>query len=158
MRNFENDKYIIKENYYGDVKLTKNNTSKKVDLSKPTDILDHRVKPQIMPTIYTNSNLPINVQRQSNKRVYLTKPKDIITKEKKSVQAEMLLQKVIVEEHIKRQQKKITISSSSLIILVIISLIPVIVYVMNNGLEVYDAISLIVPIIILISKFIEYKK
>lgn len=151
----DNDKYIIKEDYHGDIKLTKINISKKVDLSKPTDNLNHRVKPQVMPTLYTNNNPPSNINT-STKRVCLTKPEDIVTKEKKSAQAEMLLQKVIVEKHIKRQQKKITISS--LIILVIISLIPVIVYVMNNGLEVYDAISLIIPIIILISKFMEDKK
>lgn len=94
----DNDKYIIKEDYHGDIKLTKINISKKVDLSKPTDNLNHRVKPQIMPTLYTNNNPPSNINT-STKRVCLTKPEDIA----KATKAEELFQEVMIEHHYKRK-------------------------------------------------------
>lgn len=149
----ENDKYIIKEDYHGDVKLTKNNT-KKIDLSKRTDILDHRVKPQVMPTIYINSNPPQKINH-SNKKVCLTKPEDIVAKEKKSMKAEMLFETILAEEQSKKQQKKINIY---LIITILVSLIPIVAYVVNNGLEFKDTLALLILPTILICRLIDNKK
>lgn len=71
-------------------------TSKKVDLSKPTDTLNHIVKNQGMPMVYYNDNpLSTNV----HKKVCLTKPND--KKDEKSKRAEMLLNRVILEEEFK---------------------------------------------------------
>lgn len=73
MKNIENNTYIINEDYHGDAKLTKNN-SKKVDLSKPTDALDHRVKHNIEPLKVSSSN----------EKICLTKPKDIVNTTEKT--------------------------------------------------------------------------
>lgn len=153
MKNIENNKYIIKEDYHGDIKLIKNNT-KKVDLSKPTDILDHRVKPKMMPTIYTNSNPPQKIKHY-DKKICLTKPEDIVTKEKKSLQAETLFKKALEEEQSKKHQKKIDIY---LIITVLVSLIPIVAYVVNTGLEFRDTLTLLILPTILICQFTNNKK
>lgn len=79
MISMKDDKYTIHQDYHGDIKLTKNDTYKKVDLSKPTDILEHKSKQQdLIPTIYSNSNPP-SVDNKFNNKICLTKPKDIIS-------------------------------------------------------------------------------
>lgn len=61
-----NENYTIHEDYHGDVKLIKN-TTKKVNLTKATDILEHKSKQQdSFKKITTNST-----------SVCLTKPKDL---------------------------------------------------------------------------------
>lgn len=62
-----NDNYIIKEDYHGDIKLIKIDKPKKVNLSKPTDTLDHRVKQNLEPLKVATSN----------KKICLTKPEDL---------------------------------------------------------------------------------
>lgn len=74
--------YTINKDYHGDVKFIRNK-SKKVNLSKPTDILDHRVKSQMMPTLYSNSNPPQKINH-SNKKICLTKPQDTFNTTKKT--------------------------------------------------------------------------
>lgn len=151
----ENDKYIIKEDYHGDVKLIKNST-KKVNLAKPTDILDHKIKPQIMPTVYTNSN-PLQNINHSNKKICLTKPKDIVAKDKKSLQAEILFQKTLEEEQTKKYHMTNTKYLLLSILLIIIS-IAIIYFIIYSTVDSSDAISLFILPIIGICRCIDNSK
>lgn len=72
------DKYILKD----DFKLIPNN-SKKVDLSKPTDTLDHKVKHKKISKLYNNFNLLKKINHSNNK-ICLTKPQDIVNIPKKT--------------------------------------------------------------------------
>lgn len=94
----QDDVYVIKEDYHGDVKPLPKKDSKKVNLSKPTDILDHRVKSQLMPSVYTNSNPP----QKTHKKICLTKPEDI----EKSVQSEIISHKALQEENKKKLKQE----------------------------------------------------
>ena len=73
--NENQDNYIIQEDYHGDVKLIRNN-SKKVNLSKPTDTLEHKSK-QI-------ESLKVSFS-SSNNKICLTKSKDLTKIDKDTI-------------------------------------------------------------------------
>lgn len=97
-------------------------TSKKVDLSKPTDTLNHIVKNQGMPSVYRNDN---SLSTNAHKKVCLTKPND--KKDEKSKRAEMLLNRVILEEELKKQSNQNTTFSKDLLIIIFVLFISLLV-------------------------------
>lgn len=130
-------------------------TSKKVDLSKPTDTLNHIVKNQGMPMVYHNDNpLSTNV----HKRVCLTKPND---KEEKSKRAEMLLNRVILEEEFKTKFENNTKTDTKAlkIILSIITLILIVIILLANILNDKMFVGcVLIPMLVVINSFNNKKR
>ena len=151
MKDYNSNDYIINENYHGDIKVIRQQ-SKKVDLSKPTDILSHRSTSEIMPTIYANNNPPQKINHKINKRVCLTKPQDIIENEKKSIKAEMLFNQVLQQERLKNEHKKNIQKKLIGIIVIIFAVIPIISYATNDGLDVNSTIIFLLMFMISLNK------
>lgn len=119
------DKYIVKENYHGDVKYILADEPKKVDLSKPTDVLDHSVKETEIP--------PVN---HTDEHICLTKPRDIVDNDNEL--SEQRIDSILNNENETPKQKRRRHRGNILFVASVIALllvIAIIVYIFSIGIE-----------------------